>query len=268
MPSPIGQGRLRLPSLHRSSSRRRPYGVRLYLAIAFAAVALITAGLAYLLVSDTGERAADEELTQLAVGRTVGLAGELGVRRQRAADATLAGATDEGYAAWVFNDDGRLVTERVAEGVPFRDVRGGRRAVRAALAGRQFVDDQPGASSVVAVPIFRNAMIKGAVLARSTRSSEVQEAIEAVRGDRFTALAIAVVVAVIISFLIASAITSRVKRLAGRWRQCARRCAALSGPCAPSATDSRRSSTRSTRRSWSSIRRPGRCDSQTPRPRT
>ena len=36
------------------SVRRRPFGVRLYLAVAFAAVALITAGLAYLLVSDTG----------------------------------------------------------------------------------------------------------------------------------------------------------------------------------------------------------------------
>ena len=214
MPSPIGQGRLRLPSLHRSSSRRRPFGVRLYLAFAFAAVALITAGLAYLLVSDTGERAADAELTQLAVGRTVNLAGELGVRRERAADTTLAGAMEEGYAAWVFNDDGKLVTDRVAESVSLGDVRGARRSIRAALAGRQFVDDRPGSVSVVAVPIFRHNTIDGAVLARSLRSPELQEAIEAVRGDRLTALAIAVVVAVIISFLIASAITSRVKRLA------------------------------------------------------
>ncbi len=62
------------------SVRRRPFGVRLYLALAFAAVALITAGLAYLLVSDTGERAADEDLTQLAIGRTVQLADEIGNR--------------------------------------------------------------------------------------------------------------------------------------------------------------------------------------------
>ena len=76
MPSSSGQ----------RSLRRRPFGVRLYLAVAFAAVALITAGLAYLLVSDTGERAADEELTQIAVGRTVGLADEIGNRPPRAAD--------------------------------------------------------------------------------------------------------------------------------------------------------------------------------------
>ena len=97
MPSPSGQ---RL-------SRRRPFGVRLYLAVAFAAVALITAGLAYLLVSDTGTRAADEDLTQIAVGRTVSLADEIGNRRPRAASTTLAGITAEGYSAWVFDADGR-----------------------------------------------------------------------------------------------------------------------------------------------------------------
>ena len=214
MPSPIGQGRFRFRTLNRPSSRRRPYGVRLYLAFAFAAVALITAGLAYLLVSDTAERAADEELAELAVGRTVRLAGELGERRQRAAETTLSGITEEGSSAWVFNDHGKLVTEREAQGVPLSEVRGHRRAVNAALAGRQYVDDRPDAISVVAVSIFRRGTLDGAVLARTRRSPEIQQAIEAVRGDRLTALAIAVVVAVIISFLIASAITSRVKRLA------------------------------------------------------
>ncbi len=52
------------------------------------------------------------------------------------------------------------------------------------------------------------------VLARAERPSELQEAIDAVRGDRITALFVALVVAVAISFLIASAITSRIKKLA------------------------------------------------------
>ena len=43
---------------------------------------------------------------------------------------------------------------------------------------------------------------------------QVQQAIEELRGDRLTALGVAVAVAVLVSFLIASAITSRVKRLA------------------------------------------------------
>src|ERR1044072_6041385 len=99
------------------SVRRRPFGVRLYLAIAFAAVAMITAGLAYLLVSDTGQKAADEDLVQLAVGQTVGLADELGARPARAASTITAGITQQGYSAWVFDADGRLLTEKTSGGV-------------------------------------------------------------------------------------------------------------------------------------------------------
>ena len=55
----VGQPRFR---------RRRPFGVRLYLAFAFTGVALITAGLAYLLVSETGQEAADEQLDEIARG--------------------------------------------------------------------------------------------------------------------------------------------------------------------------------------------------------
>ena len=188
--------------------------MRLYLALSFAAVALITAGLAYLLVSDTGERAADEDLSQLAVGRTVGLADEIGDRPPRAATATLAGIAEEGYSAWVFDTGGRLTTGNISSGVELLEVPGARSGVRAALLGGRYIDELAGGVTVVAVPIFRDAAIDGAILGRSARAPEVQEAIEALRGDRLAALAVAVTVAVLVSFLIASAITSRVKRLA------------------------------------------------------
>jgi signal transduction histidine kinase len=204
MPSPSGQ---RL-------SRRRPFGVRLYLAVAFAAVALITAGLAYLLVSDTGTQAADEDLTQIAVGRTVSLADEIGNRRPRAASTTLAGITAEGYSAWVFDADGRLATPSASHGVDLLEVPGYRSAVRSSLIGSRYIDDIGGGVTVVAVPIFRDGAIDGAILGRSVRAPEVQQAIEELRGDRLTALGVAVAVAVLVSFLIASAITTRVKRLA------------------------------------------------------
>ncbi len=194
--------------------RRRPFGVRLYLAIAFAAVAMITAGLAYLLVSDTGVEAADEDLTELAIGRTVGLADEIGVRPQKAARTTLAGITEQGYSAWVFAVDGRLLTAKTSGGIELLTVAGGRGGVQSALIGSRYVEELPGGVTVVAVPIFRDGAIDGAILGRSVRSPEVQSAIEALRGDRLTALGAAVLVAILISFLIASAITSRVKRLA------------------------------------------------------
>ena len=82
------------------------------------------------------------------------------------------------------------------------------------LRGSSFRDPQPGGVTVVAVPVFRDTVRDGAVLVRATRPAELQEAIDAVRGDRITALGVAVLVAVAISFLIASAITSRIKRLA------------------------------------------------------
>ena len=194
--------------------RRRPFGVRLYLAVAFAAVALITAGLAYLLVSDTGQQAADEDLSELAVGRTVGLADEIGNRPPRAAAATIAGIAEQGYSAWVFDSEGGLTTANISQGVELLEIPGARRAVQAALMGSRYIDKLPGGVTVVAVPIFRNAAIEGAILGRSVRAPEVQEAIESLRGDRLAALAAAVAVAVLVSFLIASAITSRVKRLA------------------------------------------------------
>ena len=111
--------------------RRRPFGVRLYLAVAFAAVALITAGLAYLLVSDTGERAADEDLTQLAVGRTVGLADEIGNRPPRAATATLAGITERGLLGLGVRRRGRgSLTAKTSHGIELLGCRAARRAVR------------------------------------------------------------------------------------------------------------------------------------------
>jgi signal transduction histidine kinase len=196
------------------SVRRRPFGVRLYLAVAFAAVAMITAGLAYLLVSDTSEEAADDELTQIAVGRTASLAGELGSRPPGAGDDILAGIPEEGFSAWAFDAEGRLLTPANSSEVDLLEVTGGRRAVRMALVGSRAVDELPGGVTVVAVPILREGTIDGALLGRSVRAPEVQEAIDELRGERLAALGGAIVVAVLVSFLVASAITSRVKRLA------------------------------------------------------
>ena len=52
--------------------------------------------------------------------------------------------------------------------------------------------------TVVAVPIFRDGAIDGAILGRSVRAPEVQQAIEELRGDRLTALGVAVAVAVLV----------------------------------------------------------------------
>src|ERR687890_1356449 len=145
------------------SVRRRPFGVRLYLAFAFAAVAIITAGIAYLIVGDTGEQAADEQLSELAVGRTAGLADAIGQRPPKQTAATLDGVTEEGYAAWVFDGDGRLISPKVAEGIELLEVPNARGAVRSALIGSRYLRELSGGATVVALPIFRGGQIAGAI---------------------------------------------------------------------------------------------------------
>ena len=194
--------------------RRRPFGVRLYLAFAFAGVALITAGLAYLLVSESGQEAADEQLDEIATGSASSLADEVGNRPQKGAQTVLDLNPNESLSAWVFDADGKLITTRTSQAVALADVPGAKRGVRQALGARSYRDPQPEGVTVAAVPIFRGAVLDGAILVRASRPAELQEAIDAVRGDRLTALGVAVLVAVMISFLIASAITSRIKRLA------------------------------------------------------
>ena len=76
------------------------------------------------------------------------------------------------------------MTAQTSAGVELLEVPGARRGVQAALIGSRYVDELPGGVTVVAVPIFREAAIDGAILGRSVRSPEVQEAIEALRGDR------------------------------------------------------------------------------------
>ncbi len=196
------------------SVRRRPFGVRLYLAVAFAAVALTAAGLAYLLVPDPNQEVAATELTQLALGRTDTLADEIATRPRGAAAATLAGIPEEGFSAWVFDDDGVLTSPERSGGIALADVPGSRRAVAASVIGSRFVEELPDEVTLVAVPILRNGSIDGALLGRSSPSPQVEEAIDELRSERLTALAVSLAIAILISFLIASAITSRIKRLA------------------------------------------------------
>ena len=192
----------------------RPFGVRLYLALAFAAVALITAGLSVLLVSASGEDTAGERAEEITVGRSVRLADRIGDRAPQAATTLLTDVTDPGYAAWVFDRRGELLTPDLSRGIELEDVPGYRRALRMAQRGSRTVEELPGEITRLATPIFREGLPAGALLARAEAPEEIQAALEEIRGDRLTAALIALLIAVVIGFLIASAISTRVKRLA------------------------------------------------------
>jgi signal transduction histidine kinase len=198
----------------RGLGRRNPFGVRLYLAFAFAGVALITAGIVYLLVSETGNQEADERLDELAFGNAISLANEVEQTSARRAQDALDVASQEGFSVWVFDASGNLITSETSQGFALGEVEDRNRAISVARDGEDFVEPLEGGTTVVATKIERDGAIDGVLLARAERPPELQEAIDAVRGDRITALLVALFVAVAISFLIASAITSRIKKLA------------------------------------------------------
>ena len=194
---------------------RRPFGVRLYLTLGFAAVASIAAGFSYLLVTGSSDEAASEQAANITLGRTARLADRIGAHPSANAAAQIDSVKDQGYSAWAFDARGRLLTPRLSRGVELGEVPGQRAAIAAAMRGSRTVDQLPGVVTVASVPLFRNGRLSGAVLARAEQPEEIERTIDALRGDRLTAAAIAVAIAVVIGFLIATAITTRVKRLAG-----------------------------------------------------
>src|SRR5438093_151874 len=194
---------------------RRPFGVRLYLTIGFATVALIAAGFSYLLITGSSNNAANERGGDITVGRTVRLADRIGARPSVDAAAQIVRVNDQGYSAWVFDRHRRLLTPRTSRGVSVGSVPGQKMAVAFALRGSRAVNPLPGSVTVVSAPVFRHGRLSDALLARATRPEAIAQEVEVLRGDRLTAAAVAIVVAVVIGFLIATAITSRVKRLAG-----------------------------------------------------
>lgn len=198
-----------------AAKSRRPFGVRLYLTLGFAAVASIAAGFSYLLVNGSSDQAAGEEAANVTMGRTARVADRIGVHRMAHATAQIESVNDPGFSAWAFDGRGRLLTPRLSRGVPLGEVPGRREAIAAALRGSRAVDQLPMVVTVVSAPILRNGRLSGALLARAERPEEIDRTIDAIRGERLTAAAIAVAAAVVIGFLIATAITTRVKRLAG-----------------------------------------------------
>ncbi len=163
---------------------RRPFGVRLYLTLGFAAVASIAAGFSYLLITGSSDQAASEQAADVTIGRTVRLADRVGGHPPAGAAALISSVGDQGYSAWVFDAHDRLLTPRLSRGVALGEVPGRRLAIAAAMRGSRAVDQLPGVVSVVSAPIFRDGRISGAVLARAERPEEIARTIDALRGDR------------------------------------------------------------------------------------
>jgi signal transduction histidine kinase len=197
-----------------AGTSKRTFGVRLYLTIGFAAVALIAAGLSYLLLIRSSDQAASQRAADVTVGRAVGLADRIGRHGPRKSADQFESVTDPGFSPWVFGNKRRLITPRRSGGVALQDVPDHGEAVTMALQGSRTVDRLPDRVTMVATPIFRNGRQQGALLVRAEQPQALARTIAGLGGDRLTAALVAVGIAIVIGFLIATAITVRVKRLA------------------------------------------------------
>jgi two-component system, OmpR family, sensor histidine kinase VicK len=193
---------------------KRPFGVRLYLTIGFAAVALIAAGLSYALLTGSSDSAASQRAADITVGRAVSLADRIGRHPAGQSQSQFASVADPGFSAWVYGRNRNLVTSERSRGFALHDVENHPEAVTSALQGERTVDRLPDGATVVATPIFRNGLLSGALVVRADQPQALSRTIAGLGGDRLKAAIVAVGIAIVMGFLIATAITVRVKRLA------------------------------------------------------
>lgn len=214
---------------------KRPFGVRLWLALMFSAIGVLTGATVYLFVTGSSESAAENRTADLAAGRTNRLRDTVQVvlHRERLTSANVGPAVEllrdtqpsDRFRTWIFNApsmrDGervgpQVVSPRTSQGIDIDGVPGARAAVRDVLRnGGTYVNtDIPNGRTLVAVQLVGTNGVKGVLVSLSEQPREVTSALAALRGQRLTALAISVLVAGLIGFLVASLITTRVKRLA------------------------------------------------------
>lgn len=189
--------------------------MRWWLGMAFAFVGVITAASVYLFVTDSSERVIGERSNEIAVGRTVRVADRIGSASPDLTRELLARNRAEGYAAWAFDRDGNLLSPSDVAGVRLRDFSDREQAVSQALTGGRYINDQTrNTVTLVAVPIFRDGKVDGALLAHASRPQALQRSVDKLKGDSLTALGIAIGVGILVGFLVAGVIAGRVKRLA------------------------------------------------------
>lgn len=185
--------------------------MRLWLGAAFAIVGAIAALTVFQFVHNSNEEVISERSTELAVGRTINLADQVGSAKQP--QEVVKAGTDASFSAWYFNPRGRLVAPD-PPGPKLALVTPRRRAVKMALDGGRYTSEFPHGVTIVAFPVFRNGVISGALLGRYSQAQVLQTAVDRLRDDSLWALAIGVAIAIVVGFLIATLISHRIRRLA------------------------------------------------------
>lgn len=207
----------------------RTFGVRIWLALIFAAIGILTGTSVYLFVSESSNRAARGSTEDISRLQTNVLSNQVlqtlrGFERnpdpsrpavRAAIEETLAESRTESFRTWFVDADRELITQAGVNGNTFSDVPGRDEALDLVFDGEEgAVVRLPNQQFAIAFPVIQDGVLAGAVLTLADRPLQVAAALETLQRERLTALSIAVLVAAIIGFLVASLIATRVKRLA------------------------------------------------------
>ncbi len=159
--------------------KRRPFGVRLWLALMFAAIGILTGSTVYLFVAETSQQAAEDRASEVAQGQSLQLASELGATKIKNAGKVIAQYRNDAFAAWYFNRRNLLKTQRdiAIASQTLASVPNQREARRTALSGQPYATELEGGLTVVGQPVFRNDHLGGALLVQADRPAEVFDAL-------------------------------------------------------------------------------------------
>jgi signal transduction histidine kinase len=193
---------------------RAPVGIRVWLPLAFALVAAVTAIAVEQGVSRGSEAAFRERAQQLAAGKAFESALEIGTG---SAFGDLEQVVDETAARhrlslFVFARDGTRLTPATSRGVELRSVPGANAALRRALAGRRYADTSGELqATVVGLPLRAEGL---AALIAYAPHPELAAELGLVRDETVEAALWAVVVGGLVGALLATLIARRLRRIA------------------------------------------------------
>src|SRR5262245_60941373 len=187
--------------------------MRWWLALAFAAIAALTALSVAEVFNNRAERSLRSQGENLAVGQTSSAAHTLSVALARGATPEeLAAIADRiPFALWLVDRDESLRTSEVSRGAVFGNVPEARAALKATLArGRQVRVLNGGDAYVVGLPLRDR---QGAVVT-FIRRPELQAQLGIVHDQILRAALLAVLIGALVGLLVASLIAARLRRIA------------------------------------------------------
>jgi len=189
-------------------------GIRVWLPLAFALVAVVTALVVERGVSSGSEAAFRDRAQELAAGNAFESALEIGTGISSADLEGVVQQTADRHrlSLFVFARDGTLLTPRTSRGVEFRSVPGGHDALRRALAGRRYVKTSSELrATVVGLPLRAEGL---AALITYAPHPQLAAELGLVRKESLQAAGLALLVGAIVGALLATLIARRLRRIA------------------------------------------------------